>query len=110
MFLIGILLGAIVVIFVLQNIASVSVAFLAWRFDGSLAIIVLLAVLAGMIVSWLLAIPDMLRLSDLRSNNKKLQKDLEVHKQKLAETEGKLSQAETPVITEKTVIVDKENM
>jgi lipopolysaccharide assembly protein A len=98
MFIIGIILGAGVVVFVLQNIAPVSVAFLSWQFDGSLALIVILAILLGMIISWLLAIPDLLRLSDLKSHNNKLQKDLDVHRQKLSETEGKLSQAETPVV------------
>ena len=107
MFIIGSILGAGVVIFMLQNISSVSVAFLGWQFEGSLALIVILAVVVGMVISWLLAIPDMLRLSDLKSNNNKLQKDLELHKQKLSETEGKLSQAETPVVVEKTVIVEE---
>ena len=108
MFIIGIILGAAVVVFMLQNIAPVAVAFLGWQFEGSLALIVILAVLVGMIISWLLAIPDMLRLSDLKSHNKKLEKDLELHKQKLSETQGKLSQAETPVIVENTVIETKE--
>lgn len=109
MFIIGILLGALVVVFVLQNIAAVSVSFLAWQLDGSLAVIVLIAVLVGMIISWLLAIPDMLRLSDLKSHNKKLQKDLDIHRQKLSETEGKLIQAETPIVIEKTVIVEDQH-
>lgn len=108
MFIIGIILGAGVVIFVLQNIAPVSVSFMVWHFDGSLAVIVILAALIGMLISWFLAIPDMLRLSDLKSNNKKLQKDLEVHKQKLSETEGKLTQAQEPVVVEKTVIIERE--
>ncbi len=107
MFIIGSILGAAVVVFILQNTATLSVMFLSWRFEGSLAIIVILAVLAGMIISWLLAIPDMLRISDLRTHNKRLQKDLEVHKQKLSETEGKLSEAKEPIVIEKTVIVDK---
>lgn len=98
MFIIGIILGAGVVVFVLQNVAAVSVSFLSWQFDGSLALIVILAILLGMIISWLLAIPDLLRLSDLKTHNNKLQKDLDVHRQKLSETEGKLSQAETPVV------------
>ncbi len=110
MFIIGILLGAVVVIFVLQNIAPVSVSLFAWQFDGSLAVVILLAVIAGMLISWLLSIPTLLKLSDMRNHNKKLQKDLEVHKQKLSETEGKLSQAETPLVMEKTVIVEKENI
>jgi lipopolysaccharide assembly protein A len=98
MFIIGIILGAGVVVFVLQNVAAVSVSFLSWQFDGSLALIVILAILLGMIISWLLAIPDLLRLSDLKSHNNKLQKDLDVNRQKLSETQGKLTQAETPVV------------
>ncbi len=75
--------------------------------EGSLAVVLLLAILAGMIISWLLSIPDMLRLSDLKSHNTKLRRDLELHQQKLSETEGKLAQAETPIVVEKTVIVEK---
>jgi lipopolysaccharide assembly protein A len=102
MFIIGIILGAGVVVFVLQNIAPVSVAFLSYQFEGSLAVIVILAILLGMIISWLLAIPDLLRLSDLKSHNNKLQKDLDHNRAKLSETEGKLSQAETPVVIKDT--------
>jgi lipopolysaccharide assembly protein A len=108
MFIIGIILGSAVIVFLLQNIVPVSVSFLAWQFDGSLAIIVILAVVIGMIISWLLAIPDMLRLSDLKSHNKRLQKDLDIHRQKLSETEGKLSQVKEPVVVERTVIVENE--
>lgn len=105
-FIIGIILGAIVVIFMVQNIIPVSVVFLGWHVDGSLAFIILLAILAGMLISWLLSIPDLLRLSDLRTHNKRLQNDLDAHRQKLAETQGKLEQAETPVVVEKTVVID----
>ena len=102
-FLIGAILGAVAVIFILQNIAPVSVAFLGWNFDGSLAVVLLLAIIAGMLISWLLSIPDMFRLSDLKSHNKKLERDLDLHRQKLSETEGKLAQAETPVVIERVV-------
>ena len=53
-FIIGIILGAVVVVFILQNIAPVSVVFLGWNLDGSLSVIVLLAIVAGMLISWLL--------------------------------------------------------
>lgn len=106
-FIIGIILGAVVVVFILQNIAPVSVVFLGWNLDGSLAVIVLLAIVAGMLISWLLSIPDLLRLSDLKSHNKRLQKDLDAHKQELDVTKGKLEQAETPVVVEKTVIIEE---
>ncbi len=105
--IIGFILGAAALIFIVQNIIPVTVTFLSWNFDGSLAVVILLSLLGGMLISWLLSIPQMLRLSDLRRSNKLLRKDLDIHKEKLAQTEGKLSQAEAPVVLEKTVVVDK---
>ncbi len=108
LFIIGIIFGAVIIIFILQNMMPVTVSFFAWQTEGSLALLLLLAVVAGMLVSWLLSIPEMLRLNDLKAHAKRLEKDLAVHKMKLSETEGKLSQAEAPVVLEKTVIVEKE--
>ena len=99
MFIVGLILGVIVVIFVLQNVIPVSVVFLGWHFNGSLALILLLAILLGMVISWLLSLPDMLKLSDLMSHNKRLQKDLEIHRQKLTETEEKLAPHEQADVT-----------
>jgi len=108
LFIIGLILGAVVVVFILQNIVPVTVSFLGWQTEGSLAIFLLLAVIAGMIISWLLSIPEMLRISDLRRHNKKLKAELDTHKQKLSETKGKLSQAEAPVVLhEKEVIIEE---
>lgn len=96
--IIGIIMGAGVVIFALQNVQTVMVTFLGWGFEGSLALIVILALLAGIIISWLMAIPafikNMMSESRLRGHNEALRSELDVHKQKLAETEGKLAEAE----------------
>jgi putative membrane protein len=108
LFIIGLLLGGIAVIFAFQNIQPVMVAFLGWHFSGSLALLILISIVVGMIISWLLSLPEMLRLSDMRRHNRRLEKELEAHKQKLSETEGKLSQAEAPVVLQKTVLIGKE--
>ncbi len=108
LFIIGIIFGGAIIIFILQNMTPVTVSFFTWQADGSLALLLLLAVVAGMLVSWLLSIPEMLRLNDLRAHAKRLEKDLAVHKQKLSETEGKLEQAEAPVVLQKTVVVEKD--
>lgn len=42
---------AIVVIFSVQNAVPVSVTFLAWKFDASLAVIVFLVFLIGIVVA-----------------------------------------------------------
>jgi putative membrane protein len=110
MFIIGSILGAAVVVFVLQNITPVSVQFLSWHFDGSIAFIVILSVLAGAIISWLLSIPALFKLSNLENHNKRLQKDLDAHRQKLSETEGKLAEAKEPIVIEKTVIVEQKEV
>jgi putative membrane protein len=105
-FIIGLILGAATLIFVFQNMMAVTVNFLGWQMEGNLAVILALSVLIGMIISWLLSLPQALRLSDLSRSNRKLVKELDEKKMKLSETEGKLSQAETPVIVQKTVITD----
>jgi len=98
--LIGIIVGVGFVIFALQNVEPVMVTFLGWGFEGSLALIVILSLLAGVVVSWLLAIPSFVRgmvaESKLRGHNETLRRELEDHKQKLAETQGKLAEAKKP--------------
>jgi len=45
-----IIIVAVVAIFSIQNAAPVSVMFLSWHFEASLAIIILLSVLTGLII------------------------------------------------------------
>lgn len=78
--LVGLLLGALVVIFALQNLATVSVAFFAWHFEGSLALIIVIAVICGILISWLLSLPDFIRrrfqISKLKDTNTQLKDEL----------------------------------
>ncbi|MEN9582402.1 MAG: hypothetical protein RL641_356 [Candidatus Parcubacteria bacterium] len=110
-FIIGLILGAVMVVFVLQNAVPISVVFLGWQFDGSLALVLILAIIGGMVLSALLSLPELVRkefkLSKLKRDNRNLSSELESHKQKLVETEIKL--AESPKIIEKeTIIVSNE--
>lgn len=45
-----ILILALVVVFSVQNAAPVVVSFLLWRFESSLAIVIVLSVLTGMLI------------------------------------------------------------
>jgi|GEM_PF-1916162 len=78
--IIGLLVGALVIIFAVQNIATVDAVFLTWHFEGSLALILVLAVVAGMIISSLLSLPDSFKkkfqISKLKDTNVKLQDEL----------------------------------
>lgn len=77
---IGILLGVTTVIFALQNMAPVSVVFLSWTFEGSMALILILTMVAGVIIAVLMSLPDFIkksfRISNLKSQNKILKEDL----------------------------------
>ncbi|MBP7831940.1 MAG: LapA family protein [Candidatus Pacebacteria bacterium] len=109
LFIIGLLLGAVMVVFVLQNTAPVAVSFFGWHYDGSLALFLLIAIVGGMLVSALISLPEIVsknfRLSKLAKHNRELSNELEDHKQKLAETEIKL--AEAPTIIKETTIIEE---
>ncbi|MEN9604755.1 MAG: hypothetical protein RJB39_440 [Candidatus Parcubacteria bacterium] len=94
----GLILGALAVIFALQNIVPITVTFLFWQINGSLALILLMAVLMGVLVCGLLSIPEMMRTSTRfklhKSEKRELEQSLELHKLKVSEAEAKLAHAE----------------
>lgn len=77
----GLIVGALAVIFALQNIFPVTVTFLLWELTTSLAVLISLSLLMGIIVSSFLAIPgaikNMFVISNLKKENKKLSDELE---------------------------------
>ena len=78
----GLIIGAVSVIFALQNIFPVTVTFLAWNLTASLAVIIVVSLFVGVIISSLLSIPGAIRsslaISKLKKENKKLSDDLAV--------------------------------
>jgi uncharacterized integral membrane protein len=81
LFIIGIIIGACTIVFALQNIVPVSVVFLGWHFDGSLALILIIAALAGAVMTVLFTVPETIvnhfRFRELQQKNSKLAKALE---------------------------------
>ncbi len=51
----------VAVLFALQNIVPVTVAFLGWTFEGSLAIVLFVALVAGALISLLASVPALVR-------------------------------------------------
>ncbi len=103
--IIGVLLGAATVVFALQNITTITVVFLNWQFEGSLALIIILAVGVGMLISSLLSLPGAIKkafqVSSLKRHNETLksvlsEKEVEVEeeKQKLATTNAYIDDLE----------------
>jgi len=59
--IVGIILGAIAVVFAFQNVAVVTVSFFSWQLSASLAIIILGSVLCGIVLTLLVLLPSVIR-------------------------------------------------
>lgn len=107
--ILGIVLGIIAVLFVLQNTGLVTVVFASWQLEGSLALILILTLITGIVVTLLVLLPsfieDALALSAARKTLRTLEKELEAAKVAVAEAEKKSLQAETLVVTDSTTIM-----
>lgn len=58
LFILGLLLGGASVIFALQNVAVITVTFFHWQLTGPLAFVLLGAIVAGVLVTLLLLLPE----------------------------------------------------
>lgn len=78
--IIGFVLGAAAIIFAFENTAFVSLTFLGWHFQSSIALVVILALAAGGILGILSALPGIIRRSwqirTLRRDNAALQDEV----------------------------------
>ena len=104
----GLALGIFAIIFALQNFVTITVVFFAWQFQGTLALILLLCVAAGVAICILFTLPQTIRdsfeLSGLKKQNRKLEEDLGTARKALLEAEHKLGASKIPA-TETTVIL-----
>ena len=77
----------VAVMFALQNIVPVSVSFLAWTFEGSLALVLFVALSVGALVSFLASVPALVRgrwkVASLKKRIAALEVDLEDERRKL---------------------------
>ena len=102
-----VLLGIVVAIggvsFALQNTVPVTVTFLVWRFDSSLAMVLLVSLAMGALIVALVSTPATLKAQWAAS---RLRKQLEASssansalEKKIAQLEGKLSALPPPAVT-----------
>ena len=54
--------AVLAVVFALQNNAPVALSFLAWSFQSSLAVVIMIMVVGGALASFLASLPGMVRL------------------------------------------------
>jgi uncharacterized integral membrane protein len=85
-FILGLMVGGVMVIFALQNIELVTVTFFAWQFEGSLALVLLLTTLVGIILTTLLLLPSTVigyfKLNKLKRVNASLEEELRKQKER----------------------------
>jgi uncharacterized integral membrane protein len=93
--ILGAILGALLVIFVLQNVAVVTVTFLTWHITGSLALVLLASIISGVVITLLVLLPGLIRddfrLSGIKRQLRETQDQLE--KTKAALMEARTAQA-----------------
>jgi len=73
----ALIIALIAVVFTIQNTALVTVTFLVWDFNHSLAFVVLLAILAGVLISQFVAMPGRFKRKLEITNQTKKIKDME---------------------------------
>ncbi len=86
--LVGFVLGAAALLFALQNTEVVALTFLGYQFESSLALLVLVSVGVGILISILAFIPSAiarsLRIMGLKKENKRLADTVDAHAAALA--------------------------
>lgn len=79
--ILGFVLGAAAIVFILQNTAIIAVTFLGWQFESSVAIILALSILIGIVLCLLGSIPgaigSSIEIGKLKKDNRKLLEEIE---------------------------------
>lgn len=73
----ALLIALVAVIFAVQNTAIVTISFLVWNFDNSLAVVILLTIFTGVLISILMSAPGWIKNRLVLANLRKKNKDLE---------------------------------
>ncbi|MBU2104018.1 LapA family protein [Patescibacteria group bacterium] len=96
----GFVIGAAAIIFILQNTATVALSFIGWQFESSLAIVVMLSMLVGIIFSLLASIPSVIRssmaIAKLKKQNRSLQEEAQSYLHTAQEATARLNTNSTP--------------
>jgi uncharacterized integral membrane protein len=84
--LVGVLLGAVSVIFALQNMVVITVSFFTWEIEGSLALILMLCGAMGILIALLIVLPETLKnyfkYRRLKKENERLEEELRKQKER----------------------------
>ncbi len=81
----AIVVAILAVIFALQNAIPITVNFIIWNFKSSLALVLLITLTLGILMSLLVSIPSMIKRKRIISNQKKKIQELEKNLQEKME-------------------------
>ena len=84
--IVAIIVAILAVVFALQNAVPIAVSFLIWRFESSLALVLLITLALGILMSLLVSVPSMIKTRKIISNQKKKIQKLGIGLQKEAES------------------------
>lgn len=73
----ALIIALVAVVFTIQNTAAVTVTFLVWELNHSLAFIFLLAILAGVLISQFVSVPNKFKRTMENTNQKKKIKEMD---------------------------------
>ena len=82
----AIIVAILGVVFALQNAVPIAVSFLTWRFESSLALVLLITLALGILMSLLVSVPSMIRTKKIISSQKKKIQKLENSLQRESES------------------------
>ena len=111
-------IAVLAVVFAVQNTAPVIVSFVIWKFNGSLALVLLVSLAAGALISFFVSLPGNLKtrwtirqqkkkLNELEANLAAKQEDLNVIQQKLDQLQ-KVDVVYQPVETQVVASIDNQ--
>lgn len=96
--ILALVFAVVAVIFALGNPESVTVTFLSFQVEGSLAMVLLITAAVGILIGVLLMTPSAIKrnlaLSGEKKRLKTAEKELDEHKSKMSELEGKVKETE----------------
>src|SRR5579871_4479430 len=75
--IVGIILGAVMVVFALQNVALITVTFFTWQLTAPLSVLILGTILCGIAMTLLVLLPSVIRDEMYISSVKKQKRETE---------------------------------
>lgn len=89
--IIALIIAVLAIILLAQNPAAISVVFLFWTFHGSLALVLLITLIAGALISFFALMPNLIRhrlsIRSLRKRISNLESNVSSYKAKLDEAQ-----------------------